>query len=285
MAPEQAKAELDRGWEAGGISGFVVPFAGYLANPEDNAVHSEYVKSKIREIVHDPETAEMLIPDHPFFAKRPVFGSGYYEAFNRENVRLVDTQADPIASFSEKGLVLDSGREIELDVVVAALGFENLGALNRIDIRGRYGRKLRDAWADEGPSTYLGLQVVDFPNMFMIFGPGGSGGLNVFAGMELISRFIKDCLDHMRSKGLATVEPSREAQDGWVERVRAAGDAIPLITDNAPSWQRFGGGKAGSPVHLVYWGTWSSYADAYEAAMEAGYPEFEFTPARFPVVS
>lgn len=285
MTPDAAKAELDRRWAIGGISDFVVPFADHFANPADNAVHAEYVKAKIREIVRDPETAERLIPDHPFFAKRPAFGSGYYETFNRENVRLIDTKADPIAGFSERGLVLDSGREIELDVVVAALGFENMGALGRIDIRGRHGQRLKDAWAQDGPSTYLGMQVVGFPNMFMIFGPGGSGGLNVFAGMELISRLIKDCLDHMRRNGLATVEPSRQAQEWWVERVREAGDAIPLITDSAPSWQRIGGGSAGSPVHLVYWGTWSSYADALDAAMAAGYPEFEFTPAGLPVVS
>jgi len=283
MSPTQARAELDRRWEAGGISGFVVPFADHVANPEDNAVLAEYIKAKIREVVRDPETAEKLIPDHPFFAKRPVMGSGYYEVFNQDNVRLIDVRADPIVSFSERGLVLASGEEIELDVIIAAVGFENLGALKRIDIRGKGRRSLAEVWDEGGPSSYLGLQVAGFPNMFTIFGPGGTGGLNVFAGMELNGRLIRDCLDHMRSAGLATVEPSREAQDWWAARVREEAEAIPLITDSAPSWQRFGGGATGKPLHLIYWGTWSSYADACEAAMARGYPEFVFTPAHLPI--
>src|SRR3546814_5797375 len=132
-----------------------------------------FLKRKIREIVKDPGTARLLSDiDHPFATKRPPIDSDYFDAFNRPNVSLADVRADPIERITPTGLMLRSGAEHALDIIVFATGFDAMtGPLLNIDIHGRDGLALRDAWA-AGPKTYLGLQVAGFPNLFTVTGPG-----------------------------------------------------------------------------------------------------------------
>ena len=112
--------------------------------------------------------AEKLVPkDHPFGSKRIPFESGYYEAYNQDNVLLVDVRETPIERITPKG-IKTSDNEYEFDVIIYATGFDAVtGALTRIDIRGEGGQTLKDKWAD-GPRTYLGLQTAGFPNLFTI---------------------------------------------------------------------------------------------------------------------
>ena len=95
--------------------------------------------------------------------------SGYFEAYNHENVRLVDVKnEDPIERVTKTGILLESGEHIELDVLIYATGFDAItGAFSAIDFRGENGIKLTDVWS-EGPRTFLGLFVHRFPNMMMI---------------------------------------------------------------------------------------------------------------------
>src|SRR4029078_1790804 len=97
--------------------------------------------------------------------------TGYWETFNRPNVTLVDVAAAPIEALTPTGVRV-AGREHTVDALVFATGFDAMtGTLNRIDISGRGGIALKDKWRD-GPSTYLGLGIAGFPNLFTITGPG-----------------------------------------------------------------------------------------------------------------
>ena len=76
------------------------------------------------------------------------------------------------------------------------------GALLRIDIKGRDGQTLRDAW-EAGPRTYLGLGIAGFPNLFIITGPGSPSVLtNMLVSIQHHVDWIADCIAHMRERGL-----------------------------------------------------------------------------------
>ncbi|HCZ49788.1 MAG TPA: cyclohexanone monooxygenase, partial [Gammaproteobacteria bacterium] len=142
-----------------------------LVDPEANARVAEFVRGKIRATVSDPRAAELLCPtSHPLGTKRLCLDTDYYETFNRDNVTLVDLRATPVETLTEHGLRTRDA-EHRLDVLILATGFDAMtGALLAMDIRGRDGRSLREAWAD-GPHTYLGLASAGFPNLFLITGP------------------------------------------------------------------------------------------------------------------
>src|SRR5690606_25023378 len=103
VPPEERIRLLDERWARGGL-GFLGAFADTLANPDTNAFVAEYIRDKIREIVHDPEVAELLCPDQVVGCKRLCVDSGYYETFNRPNVRLVDIRPHGIEEITPTGL-------------------------------------------------------------------------------------------------------------------------------------------------------------------------------------
>ncbi|MGW0035527.1 flavin-containing monooxygenase [Gordonia sp. NPDC003376] len=171
VTSEEMQLILERGWEIGGFHFVFETFDDVFTDERTNDVISEFIRNKIRTIVKDEATAELLCPrDYPFCGKRPPLGHFYYETFNRDNVSLVDVSVDPISRITDKGIRVGD-TEYEADVIIFATGFDAAtGSITRIDIRGRDGLSIADKWAD-GPSTYLGVAVPDFPNFFMIFGP------------------------------------------------------------------------------------------------------------------
>ena len=112
---------LEAGWEKGGFRYIFETFGDILLNPKSNEAASEFVRNKIRAIVNDQETAELLCPDYPIVSKRPPCGHHYYEAFNRDNVKLVDIKKDPIREITPTGLKTGS-QEYEFDMIVFAIG-------------------------------------------------------------------------------------------------------------------------------------------------------------------
>src|SRR5215218_7336901 len=122
---------------------------------EANRTAQEFARAKIREIVRDPVVAEALCPSHTIGTKRTCVDIGYFETYNRANVELVDVRRSPIEAITPRG-VATADAEHPVDVIVFAIGFDAMtGALLEIDIRGRDGVALRDAWA-HGPRTLLG---------------------------------------------------------------------------------------------------------------------------------
>ena len=137
---------------------------------EANQTLADFVRAKIREIVHDPATAEKLLPDYFVITKRPILEDGYFEAYNRDNVHFVDSSETPIQNITKTG-VQTSDEHYEFDVIVYATGFDAFtGAFDRMDVRGVNGLSLKEKWS-QGPVTYLGLFVHGFPNLMMISGP------------------------------------------------------------------------------------------------------------------
>jgi cyclohexanone monooxygenase len=271
--PEEREEIFERYWKRGGFSFLYEAFDDVASDPEANAVACDFLARKIAEIVKDPETAATLTPNYPYGAKRPPTGDGYYEAFNLPHVSLVDLRKTPILEVTPTSIVTEAG-EREIDVIVFATGFDALtGAFTAMDIRGRGGISISEAWAD-GPQTYLGVGVAGFPNMFMIAGPQ-SPFSNLPPGAEMEGDWVVGAIAHMREAGVAYMEPDIDAQKGWVQHVNEIGESpILAAASDANSWFT-GANIEGKPKAIgVYFGGAKMYGDKLDEEAAAGYPGF-----------
>ena len=276
VSDDELHAILQRAWDRGGLQ-FRANFRDVLTDETANAKLAAFVKAKIRATVQDPATAETLATiDHPYAAKRPPIDTGYFEAFNRDNVDLIDVRADPIERITPTGIRLRSGREVALDIIVFATGFDAMtGPLLKLNIAGEGGRTLAQEWA-AGPQTYLGLQVTGFPNLFTITGPGSPSVLtNMPVCIEQHVEWITDCLAAMRARGATRVEPSAAAMAEWGAEVQRAAHAT-LLPKVPHSWY-LGATVPGKPrVFMPYAGGMARYRQHCAEVAAQGYPGFVF---------
>jgi cyclohexanone monooxygenase len=233
VGEDERQELLDARWEQGGL-GFVAVFTDALTSPEANEVAADYVRAKIRGIVHDPEVADRLSPTQVIGCKRLCVDTGYYETFNRPDVRLVDISDGGIEAITPTG-VRAHGEDHDVDAIVFATGFDAMtGALARIRFEGVGGRTLAEAWS-EGPKTYLGLAVAGFPNLFLITGPGSPSVLtNMVTSIEHHVEWITACLEHLRAGGQERVEAAAGAVERWVAYVNSVAGLTLFPTCN--SW-------------------------------------------------
>ena len=231
VSEEERLAQHERLWAEPGFKKWLANFQDIMAPGEVNEDYAEFVRNKIRERVKDPVVAEMLVPkDHPFGSKRIPCETGYYEAYNRDNVLLVDVRQAPIEGITPKG-VKTSDAEYELDVIIFATGYDAItGSLTRIDIHGEGGQTIKDKFA-QGPRTYLGVQSAGFPNLFTI---NQSASGNFTRGAESIVEWVSECIGYMREHEFTRISATLDAEDAWVEYV-AKGTAGSLRT-KADSW-------------------------------------------------
>lgn len=278
VSAEARDKEYERRWNKGGVN-FVHAFNDLMVNKASNDTIADFVRARIRREVNDPAVADSLCPnDHPLGAKRICVDTGYYETYNRENVRLVDLKKTPIDCFTPTGLRLQGEPEIPLDALVCATGYDALsGALLNIDIRGRQGVSLRTHW-HQGPRTVLGLLTSGFPNMFIITGPGSPSVLaNMIVGIEHHVDWIMDCISHLRRQGLTTIEAEPAAEERWVAHVNAAAEKTLLPMAN--SWF-LGANIPGKPrVFMPYVAKMGVYRRECQAAADQGYTGFTLSRA------
>lgn len=217
--PEVREANFERAWKRLGF-GFALAYKDILLNEEANNTAKEFVHRKIAEKVHDPVTREKLTPrGFPFGTMRPSVDHLYYEAFNRNNVDLVDIRENPISKFTESG-IRTTETDYPLDIIIFATGFDVFtGSILAPEIVGRNGVTLRDKWKD-GPVNYLGLSTAGFPNMFIMVGPGSPSLLsNVLVSTEEHADFIRDLIMDMKSLHADVVEAEVDAERDWVRHV------------------------------------------------------------------
>lgn len=269
--PEERLAMLEeRGFDASRA------WSDVATNPEANEIACELYREMVRRTVKDPELAEALSPrGFPIGCKRPVIGSSYFETFNRDNVTLVDLRQGGIERITETGIQTTQGH-YDLDVIVFATGFDALtGALARIDIRGRGGLALRDAWAD-GPRTYLGLQMAGFPNLFTVTGAGSPSVLvNMVVASEQHVEWIGACLASLRDHGYTTIEPTHDAQEAWVEHVNQTAQGTMFTAPTCNSWY-LGANIPGKPrVFLPYVAGLPAYIERVDGIASRDYEGFE----------
>jgi cation diffusion facilitator CzcD-associated flavoprotein CzcO len=272
VTAQERRRMYEAGWERGGINALSYAFTDFFTDERANRTAQDFAREKIREIVGDPAVADALCPGHHIGTKRTCVDIGYFETYNRGNVHLVDVRSAPITGVTPRGLATAAG-EYGLDAIVFAIGFDAItGALLEIDIRGVGGLSLGDKWS-QGPSTYAGLCVADFPNLFMITGPGSPSVLsNMVVSIEQHVDWIADCLGHLADTGLDRIEATPGAEDAWGRHVTKLADAT--LYPRASSWY-VGANIPGKPrVFMPYVAGCGSYRRECEEIVDRGYEGF-----------
>jgi cyclohexanone monooxygenase len=276
VSAAERRAAFEAAWGAGGFTFLSGTFRDLALNEEANGCAADFVRSKIDEIVRDPQVADMLKPrDFPIGTKRLPLDTNYYETFNRPNVTLVDLKRTPVEELTPTG-IRTSGGHHEVDVIVYATGFDALtGPLEWLGIRGRGGRALKDAWR-EGPRTYLGVAVPGFPNLFTITGPGSPSVLsNMPVSIEQHVEWIGDCLAWLRGQGAEAIEATEQAAADWTDHVQQV--ASRTLHPKAASWY-MGANIPGKPrIFLPYIGGVGTYRDHCVAVAASGYEGFRLS--------
>ena len=273
VGPDERRRRFEEAWQAGELLAPSGTFTDLGLNEAANDTFAGFVRDKIRTVVDDPETAELLCPTtYPFGTKRPCLDTRYFQTYNLPHVRLVDLRSTPIRTITETGIEID-GETMEFDAVVFATGFDAMtGALVGVDIVGRDGITLKEKW-DQGPLTYLGLTSVGFPNLFMVTGPGSPSVLsNMAVSIEQHVDWIVDTLADMREHGYESIEPTEIAEAGWVQHVNDCADIT--LYPKANSWY-MGANVPGKPrVFLPYVGGVGTYRATCDRVVEEGYLGF-----------
>ena len=241
--PEQRQEFYELRWNGPGFTKLSEHYMDMTTNATVNEEWCRFIERKVRGIVEDPQTAEKLIPkDHGYGGRRPPFGTGYYEAYNRPNVHLVDLKATPISRIAEAGIETSEGVR-ELDVIIWATGYDfGTGALKRLGVRGRNGLALEEYWAD-GPRTYLGITAAGFPNFFFPGGPHGALGNNPRYSGDQVD-FVIDALVRTRALGQDVIETEPAAEQKWTDLVNSAGSQSSFLESS----YFYGANIPGKPV-------------------------------------
>jgi cyclohexanone monooxygenase len=266
---QERQHEYERRWKRGGAN-YTHAFNDIFFNREANDQAAEFVRSKIRSIVKNPDVAAKLAPtDHAIGTKRICVDTDYYATFNLPHVSLLDIKATPIAQIVPEG-IRTSDRTYAFDSIVFATGYDAVtGSLDRIAIRGRDGLALKQKWT-EGPRTYLGIMTAGFPNLFFITGPGSPSVLtNVVVAIEQHVDWIARCLAHMQQQRIEVAEANGDAENDWVQHVNEVADKTLFPT--TASWYT-GANVPGKPrVFLPYVGGLGNYTVICDKVAAEGY--------------
>ncbi len=275
--PDEVQRIFEEHWPRGSFRFVFETFDDLLSNADSNKAAADFIAGKIKERVNDPEVAEMLTPKgYPLFAKRPPLDHGFYEAFNRDNVHLVDIKdREPIVEVTESG-VRTTQNDYPFDILILATGFQAYtGAQEAVTIRGRNGQTLREKWEDESGSI-MGVFAAGFPNLFMITGPQAPFA-NLPTSIEQNIEYIVDCIRKMESEGYDVCEPSKDAEDAWVAHTAEIhGQTLMAQGDKVHSWMMGANLENRKPRVLIYFGGANVYYDKLRESADAGFPEVQF---------
>ncbi|HMH73649.1 MAG TPA: NAD(P)/FAD-dependent oxidoreductase, partial [Bradyrhizobium sp.] len=233
VSDEEREAFFEKLYAERGFGIWQGNFRDILVDRKANAVISDFVARKIRQRVNDQQVAQKLIPkNHGFGTRRLPLETFYYEAYNRDNVELVDITETPIERITTDG-IKTSDHEYEFDIIIYATGFDAItGSFDRIDFRGVNGARLKDKWKS-GPQTFLGVLVDGFPNMMMLMGPHTALG-NIPRSIEYNVDWVTGLIRHARENNLTRVEATAAGVMTWTDHVKALG--VGLLSNEVNSW-------------------------------------------------
>ena len=274
--PEEREALYEKLYAEPGFGIWVGAYYDTLMDESANQYMTDFIANKIRQRVKDPETARNLIPtDHGYGTRRVPLETNYYEAYNQDNVDLINIKEHPIEKITAKGVKTDD-KEYELDMLFYATGFDAItGAFDRIDIRGEGGAKLKDKW-DEEVKTYLGIQIAGFPNMFTLVGPQNTATLcNIPRCIEQNVEWVSDAIQYMREHKLNKIEPKKQSEDEWTKGVVEVASMSMFM--KVPSWmsgQNSNVEGKDKPRYVIYMGGAPTYREVCEKEASTGYEGF-----------
>jgi cyclohexanone monooxygenase len=277
VSPEEREKVYEAAWNRYGF-GFALAYHDILLSKPANDTAAEFIRRKIGAVINDPVVRDKLTPKgHPFAARRPSVDSGYFQAFNRDNVELADVRESPIVEFTPEG-IRTTAKSHAFDIIIFATGFDAFtGSLLRPEIVGRGGTTLRAKWS-AGPVTQLGVSVADFPNMLIVVGPGSPSLLsNVMVSTEEQIDWLAALIRKMDSERLVEFEADPQAEREWVQHVNdRAKETLYLTADSYYN----GAEVAGKPrVFMPYSGGVRGYRRILQKCAAEGYSGFHLRAA------
>jgi 4-hydroxyacetophenone monooxygenase len=238
------------------------PQDGKSVSPVNEMMRARMVADMERLLADRPDLLAKVIPDYPPFVKRPTVQTGnFYEALKRDNVELV---TDPIECFTPSGIRDATGRVHEADVIIYATGFQAQKFLTPMVIKGRGGIELNQYWQDD-PGGYLGIVVPNFPNFYMMYGPGTNLGYNgnLIYNSELQAHYIAGCIRLAVEEGRDRLEVREPVFQDYMERTARKLEEFVWSTSYGTTYFRNAKGKVttNSPWTLYEKWIWSSAPD------------------------
>jgi cyclohexanone monooxygenase len=272
FTPQEQRQALEAHWALGGAQ-LLMTFTDITTNDDANKLAADFVREKIRETIKDPAKVEKLMPTYLFAGKRIVIDTGFFESLNQGHVFIHDIRNHSF-QVTATGAEVPEG-PIELDMLVCATGFDAVtGALDQIDIRGRNGVTLAEHWR-EGAKAYMGIAVPDFPNMFMINGPGAPAA---FSNVAVINHwcvdFVFKLIDRMQWEGQSIVEATPAAETYWMNLIDEI--SAPTIFVRTESWYN-GSNIAGKKRGITSFFNSRRFREEMIAAEQRGFDHFAFS--------
>jgi cyclohexanone monooxygenase len=246
--------------------------AGMVAAFEESDFEKmEEIRARAEAVVRDRDTAQKLKAWYRQLCKRPCFHDEYLQAFNDPATHLVDTDGKGVQQITATGVVM-AGRHYELDCIIHASGFEVGTPYARragFEVTGRDGGTLSGHWAD-GMRTLHGIHSRGFPNLLFVQPTQGANLIsNVPHNIVDSARTIAVTVRHAVDNGFAAVEPSREAENAWVELLQSGPASMIGGPDCTPGYYNNEGHDAGSFLGRGYpYGAsaYFSYIDKWRAS-------------------
>jgi cyclohexanone monooxygenase len=188
----------------------------------EDGLQTTAATDRAREYLHrkivDERLRAKLTPAYPVGCKRPLLSRTWFPTFTRANVVL---ETSPIVEFTEAGLRTADGVEHPADTVIYGTGFKAANYLDSLDVYGRSGVRLRDAWRD-GAEAYLGTVIPGYPNLFTLYGPNTNGVTSIIYVLEAQTEYICKLLGGMTERRSRTIEVRRDVHDRYNAEIQAA---------------------------------------------------------------
>ena len=237
------------------------PYPDRAVNKGNDRHREELTNFILSELKDRPDLIEKCVPTYPPYGKRILLDNGWFKTLTKPNVELV---GDGIDRFTRDGILTVDGQERPFDVIVIATGFKVTEMAARLDITGRLGRNLRDKWANDNPTAYLGLTIPDFPNLFCMLGPnsGPAHGGSVIFQSECQSRYISACLVEMIARGIAAIDVRQDVHDDYVCKVDAEHEAMIWTHPGMTTYSRTKSGRVFSAMPWRFVDYWAMTHDA-----------------------
>jgi len=273
VSDEEREANYERLYGERGFGIWIGNFRDILIDRKANATISDFVARKIRERVKNQATAEKLIPkNHGFGTRRLPLETFYYEVYNQDNVELVDIKETPIERITPRG-IKTSDKEYEFDIIIYATGFDAItGSFDKIDFRGAGGTRLKDKWK-QGPETYLGIMIHEFPNMLMLMGPHTALG-NIPRSIEYSVDWVTGLIAFATKNRLTRLEATTQGVKSWTDHVKALGEG--MLSNEVDSWMTgINSNVEGKQTRIVarYSGSAPDYRARCDEVAAKGYDE------------
>ncbi|CAK7232060.1 hypothetical protein SCUCBS95973_008134 [Sporothrix curviconia] len=281
LTDEEREELWEELWQHGGFNFNQSNHRDFLVDAKAGRMMYAFWAKKTRARMTNAAKAAFLVPDEaPFLfgTKRMSLEQDYYECCDQDNVDVVDLKKNPIARFTEGGIVTADGVETQYDMVVMATGFDAMtGSLTNMNIKGVDGVTFRERWQD-GVFTHLGLCSSGCPNLFMVYGPQAPTAFtNGPVFLEVQVDVIVDFLKKMRAEGIVSIEAQRPAEEKWKQAIQDANDKT--LLGQTDSWYMGANIPGKKREQLNYLGGIQQYETECRASLDNNFEGFTVVKA------